>query len=354
MHNKQSRGEKMYTAGSLAEAIGGMIVGNKDREINSICSPDLLNPGAVLLVRNKKVYDNLDKTVKPLCLIVDIEPDFEAGEDPEFDYIVVDPLKMDEAFITVLSLFEKKETPSGRISDNASIDPGASIGENVTVGDFVFIGNNTEVKDGAYIGHNTVISRDCEIGKGCMIYPNVTIYPATVIKDNVIVHSGVVIGSDGFSYSKINGINRKVPQVGGVYIEKDVEIGSNTTIDRATIGCTRIGENVKIDNLVQIAHNVEIGKNSIICAMCGVSGSVRIGENVILAGDVGLADHIVIEDDVYIGPKAGVMKKVVKKGDYYMGYPAKDYKTWKEYSATFPKLKGMYKDVRRIKSKLGL
>jgi UDP-3-O-[3-hydroxymyristoyl] glucosamine N-acyltransferase len=346
--------EKMHTAGSLAEAIGGRIVGNKDQEISSICSPDLLNPGAVLLVRNKRVYDNLDKTVKPLCLIVDFEPDFKAGEDPEFDYIFVDPLEMDEAFITVLSLFEKKETPSGLISNNAAIDQGALLGKNVTVCDFVFIGNNTELKEGTYIGHNTVISRDCEIGKGCIIYPNVTIYPDTVIKDNVIVHSGVVIGSDGFSYSKINGVNRKVPQIGGVYIENNVEIGSNTTIDRATIGYTRIGENVKIDNLVQIAHNVEIGKNSIVCGKCGISGSVRIGENVILAGDVGLADHIVVEDDVYIGPKAGVMKKVVKKGDYYMGYPARDYKTWREYSATFPKLKGMYNDVRKIKSKLGL
>ena len=344
----------MHTAGSLAEAIDGRIVGNKDREISSICTPDLPKPGAVLLVRNKRVYGDLDKTVKPLCLIVDFEPDFKEGEDPEYDYIVVDPLKMDEAFITVLSLFEKKETPSGLVSDKATIHPGVSVGKNVTVCDFVFIGNNTVVKDGSYIGHNTVISRDCEIGKGCMIYPNVTVYPDTVIKDNVIVHSGVVIGSDGFSYSKINGINRKVPQIGGVYIEDDVEIGSNTTIDRATIGYTRIGKNVKIDNLVQIAHNVEIGKNSIVCGKCGISGSVRIGENVILAGDVGLADHIVIEDDVYIGPKAGVMKKVVKKGEYYMGYPAKDYKTWREYSATLPKIKGMFNDVRKIKSKLGL
>ena len=129
----------MYTAGSLAEAMGGRVIGKKDREISSICSPDLLNPGAVLLVRNKKVYDKLDKTVKPLCLIVDFKPDFEAGEDPQFDYIVVDPLKIDEAFITVLSLFEKKQAPSGLISDNASIDPGASIGKDVTVCDFVII-----------------------------------------------------------------------------------------------------------------------------------------------------------------------------------------------------------------------
>jgi UDP-3-O-[3-hydroxymyristoyl] glucosamine N-acyltransferase len=344
----------MYTAGSIAKAIGGRVIGNKDREINALCSPDSVKPGSVVFIRDERVHAGLDKGVKPLCLVVDFEPDFKTGEDKGLDYIVVDSQKMDEAFIMLLSLFEKKEPLSGHVSDKASIDPGANIGKDVTICDFVIIENSTEIKEGTYIGHNTVISRDCEIGKGCMIYHNVTIYPGTVIKDNVIIHSGVVIGSDGFSYSKIDGVNRKVPQVGGVYIENNVEIGSNTTIDRATIGYTTIGENVKIDNLVQIAHNVEIGKNSIVCALSGVSGSVKIGKNVILAGSVGLADHIVIEDDVYIGPKAGVMKRLVKKGSNLLGIPARDYKTFMDYSATLPKLKEMYNDVRKIKGKLDL
>ncbi len=340
----------MYTVGLIAEEIGGRVIGNKDQKIGSISSLEDVKSGSVLLIRDKRIFSKLEKIVQPLCLILDFEPE----EDQDFEYIIIDARKKDEAFIKILSLFEEKEAPSGRISDKASVDPEASIGKGVTIGDFVSIGENTVVKDSTCIGPNTTIGRNCSIGKGCMIYSNVTIIPNTIIEDNVNIHAGVVIGSDGFRYSKINGLNRKVPQIGGVYIEKNVEIGANTTIDRAILGYTKIGENTKIGNLVQIAHNVEIGKNSIICPLCGISGSVKIGNNVILAGDVGIADNIVIEDDVYIGPKAGVMKKVVEKGSKFMGYPAKDYNTWRNYSATWPKLRGMYSDLRKIKEKLGL
>jgi UDP-3-O-[3-hydroxymyristoyl] glucosamine N-acyltransferase len=182
----------------------------------------------------------------------------------------------------------------------------------------------------------------------------VTIYPGTHIGDNVTIHAGVVIGADGFGYSLIDGVHRKIPQIGGVHIDNDVEIGANTTIDRATIGYTRIGAGTKIDNLVQIAHNVKIGTNSIVCALCGISGSVTIGNNVVLAGQVGLADHIVIEDDVVLLAKAGVMEKRVKRGSVLVGAPAHNVKKMMGIWAMQPKLRDMYRDLTKIKKKLGI
>ncbi|HHE04854.1 MAG TPA: UDP-3-O-(3-hydroxymyristoyl)glucosamine N-acyltransferase, partial [candidate division WOR-3 bacterium] len=223
-----------------------------------------------------------------------------------------------------------------------------------------YIGSFTTIEKDVEIGKNTVIAENCFVGHGskigdnCIIYPGVKIYPNTVIEDDVILHSGVVIGSDGFGYSSIDGTNVKIPQIGGVYIETGVEIGANSTVDRATIGYTRIGKNTKIDNLVHIGHNVIIGHNSIICAMCGISGSVKIGNNVIIAGAVGLKDHIEIEDNVYIGAKAGVMEKHVKRGSKLLGIPAIDFRAEMEFIALKPKLKEMYKDVKRIKKHLGI
>ncbi|MCK5095446.1 MAG: UDP-3-O-(3-hydroxymyristoyl)glucosamine N-acyltransferase [Spirochaetes bacterium] len=340
----------MHTVGSIAKEIGGRVVGNSDQEISSISPLEDVKSRSVVFLKNRKYLNRLEKNIKPLCLIVDFEPE----EEMDFDYIVIDTQSKDSTFIKTLSLFEEKEAPAGTISEMASVDPEASIGKNVTISDFVTIGKNTAIQDDTCIGPGTCIGRNCTIGKGCRIYPNVTIYPDTVLDDNVIVHAGAVIGCDGFGYSKIEGKYEKIPQIGGVHIAKNVEIGANSTIDRATLGCTEIGENTKIDNLVMIAHNVEIGISSIICANSGIAGSVKIGNNVILAGFVGVADHIVIEDDVLIGAKSGIMKKLVKKGSYMFGYPAIDYKEYMTFAAMRPKVKGMYKDLKKIKEKLEL
>lgn len=338
----------MYTIEDIAKEIDGKVLGKSAQKVFSISSLDDIRSNSIVFIKNRKNFETMKKGIKPLCLVVDFDPDTST----DFDYIVIDSEKKDEAFIKLLSLFKKEDAISQRISEKASVSLDAVIGNRVTIGDFTSVGECSKIDDGTCIMAHTFIGSRCSIGKGCIIYPNVTIYSDSIIDDNVIIHSGVVIGSDGFSYLNIDGGNRKIPQIGGVHIKKNVEIGANTTIDRATLGYTEIGENTKIDNLVQIAHNVVIGKNTIICGLCGISGSVKIGNNVVIAGAVGLMDHIVIEDDVFIGGKSGVTEKCVKKGSRMLGYPATDLKTQMEFWVVQPKVRKMYFDIKKIKKKL--
>jgi UDP-3-O-[3-hydroxymyristoyl] glucosamine N-acyltransferase len=340
----------MYTVEFIAREIGGIVKGNSNQKVESVSPLEDVRKNSVVFIKEQKKFAMLDKTLLPLCVVLDFEPE----EESKFDYIIIDTKEKDRAFIRLLSLFDKSKFSPDGASKFASISPKAGIGENVSLGDHVSVGEHTVIGDETSIESNVVIGHDCRIGRGCTIYPNVTVYPNTVMEDNVIIHGGAVIGSDGFGYSKLNGVITKIPQLGGVYLEKNVEIGANTTIDRATLGYTRIGENTKIDNLVQIAHNCEIGQNTIICASCGIAGSVKIGSNVIIAGACGIADHIVIEDDVILGPMAGLTKKRVKKGSYLWGAPAFDYRECMEYFAMRPKIKEMYKDLKKIKEKFDL
>ena len=338
----------MYTVGEIAERVGGSVKGDAKMEVTAICTPEDLMPGSVVFIKKRKWYDEMANTVKPLCVVVDFEPDPAEG----FEFIVIQEERQEEAFISLLELFRTEwRVPEGT-SDLASVASDAEIARGAAIDRFVTIGSRTRIGDRTSIGSGSVVGPDCSIGKNCLIHPNVTIYPNTVIGNNVIVHSGVVIGGDGFSYSRINGTNRKVPQVGGVLIEDSVEIGAIATIDSATIGYTRIGKNTKIDNLVQIAHNVVIGKDSIVCALCGISGSVSIGDNVVLAGQVGLADHIVIEDDVLVGAKSGVMSKHIKKGQKVLGYPDAPYQKQLKSWLLTQKLPGLYSDLQKIKKEL--
>jgi UDP-3-O-[3-hydroxymyristoyl] glucosamine N-acyltransferase len=340
----------MYTVEFIAGQIAGKVIGDSEAKIERLCPPDGIEERSIVFIKERRTFDRLEGKAGAGCFVVDFEPE----ERETSTFIVITPEMKNAAFIKILSLFQKKRVPSGMCSERAVISPSARIGKDVAVGGFVSIGENTSIGDGTCIGPNCVIGEDCSIGRECIIYSNVTIYPNTIIEDGVIIHSGVVLGADGFSYSKINGMNIKIPQIGGVIIGKNVEIGANTTIDRATLGYTRVGENTKIDNLVQIGHNCEIGKNSIICALCGIAGSVKIGDNVILAGMVGLADHITIEDDVLIGAKSGVMKKLVRKGTYLWGYPAIEYRSEIEFNAVKPRLRQVVHDVRKIKEKLNM
>jgi UDP-3-O-[3-hydroxymyristoyl] glucosamine N-acyltransferase len=339
----------VYTIGEIAKRIGGEVHGNPERIVRCVSPIEQVEKDSIVFVRDRKKFVRIEGE-KAACLILDFHPVDKKG----IDYILIPREKKENAFLTLLSLYEERPDFGEGISATALLSPMAHLDEGVVIGDFVVIGENTRIKSGTRIGAHTVIGKDCSIGKNCTIYPRVVLYSNTRIDEGVIIHTGVVIGSDGFGYTKIKGTHHKIPQIGGVHIGKNVEIGANTTIDRATVGFTDIGDGTKIDNLVQIAHNVEIGKNSIICAFCGISGSVKIGSNVVMAGGVGLADHIVIEDDVVIGAMAGVMEKRIKRGRRIVGAPAMDVRDTMEFFAMRPKLKGMYFDLQKIKKKLNI
>lgn len=232
--------------------------------------------------------------------------------------------------------------PTAILGQGVSLGKGVSLGPHVVLEDNVAINDNTVICAGAFIGYGT------KIGSDTLIYPNVTIREKTLIGDRAIIHSGTVIGSDGFGFEEVNGAHYKIPQVGIVVIEDDVEIGACVTIDRARFGKTVIGRGTKIDNLVQIAHNVVVGENSIIVAQAGISGSSVLGKNVILAGQSGVVGHIELGDNVIVGAQAGVTKSV-PRNTFVVGSPAKPHHVSKKIFAGWVKLPELIKEVADLK-----
>ncbi|GAB4488771.1 MAG: UDP-3-O-(3-hydroxymyristoyl)glucosamine N-acyltransferase [Thermodesulfovibrionales bacterium] len=254
------------------------------------------------------------------------------------------------AFAKALEIFHPEARPAPGIDPAASVAPTASIAPDASVAAFVrveeqaAIGNRTVIHPGVFIGKQTTIGSDC------VIHPNVTIRDNVTIGDRVVIHAGTVIGSDGFGYVFERGEHYKIPQVGGVIIEDDVEIGANVSIDRATIGHTFVGRGTKIDNLVQIAHNVRIGEKSIIVAQVGIAGSTELGSFVTLGGQVGVADHAKIDSGTMVGAQAGIAGHVEK--GVYIGSPAIPHKTWMRAQAVFSRLPDLQKKVRELENRL--
>lgn len=236
------------------------------------------------------------------------------------------------------------------------VHPKAFVSEKAVIGKNVSIGANATIEDGAVIGDNTIIypnvyiGRDVKIGMFCIIYPNVTVREECVLKNKVILQPGCVIGSDGFGYIFHGGKHEKIPQVGNVIIEDDVEIGANTTIDRAKINSTVIGANTKIDNLVQIGHNVKIGMATIVVSQAGIAGSAKIGNGVIIAGQAGLSGHLTVGDRATIGPQAGIMSDV-EPGAKLIGSPAMEYGEFMRSHVILKKMPELYKEFMALKKK---
>ncbi|MFH1755261.1 MAG: UDP-3-O-(3-hydroxymyristoyl)glucosamine N-acyltransferase, partial [Candidatus Latescibacterota bacterium] len=256
-------------------------------------------------------------------------------------------------FLQILTLFaEDVSTRYARgIHESAIIHPEAKLGAHVSIGPHCVvekgaqIGNQVTMIFAAYVGEDVVIGDDC------LLYPQVTVRERCSIGDRVILHPGVVIGADGFGFAKNGSTNQKVPQIGRVIIEDDVEIGANSTVDRATTGITRICRGCKIDNLVQIAHNVVVGENSIIAAQVGISGSTELGRNVILAGQAGLVGHITIGDNAMVGAQGGVTKSI-PPGMKVSGYPAREHSLAKRIYAHSAKLPNIYERLKKLEKKV--
>jgi UDP-3-O-[3-hydroxymyristoyl] glucosamine N-acyltransferase len=254
------------------------------------------------------------------------------------------------AFAKLLSYFYVKPFAFRGISEKAFISEKAHIGQDVTVYPFAYISDGAAVGSNSIIYSGVFIGEDSGIGEGCVIYPNVVIREGVKIGNSVIIHPGTVIGSDGFGYVFEDGVHQKIPQVGGVIIEDDVEIGANVTIDRATTGNTIIGRGTKIDNLVQVGHNVHIGKNVILVAQVAIGGSSKIGDGVILGGQVGVADHAVIEAGTMIGAKSGVMGEVSR--GVYSGTPIMPHRDWLKAQAVISKLPELRKKIQELEEKI--
>ncbi len=305
----------------IADFIGGKITGDEKLEIKNLAKIEEAEPGDLTFLYLSQ-YEKFFPLTKAAAVIV--KPGFDKSR-KDISYIEVkDPNK---AFFKLIRKFFPPSFPLEGVDSTAFIHPEAVLGNNVSLGRNVVISENCRIGDNVKIFHNSVILQDVEIGDDCLIFQNVSIREKCKIGNRVIIHPGTVIGSDGFGFEPDEeGKFHKIPQIGNVIIEDDVELGSNVSVDRASIGSTIIKKGVKVDNLVQIAHNVIIGENTIISAQAGISGSTKVGKNCFILGQAGLTGHIEIADNVILIAQSGVSKSITKAGTYF-GYPAKDIKT---------------------------
>ncbi|MGB2578450.1 UDP-3-O-[3-hydroxymyristoyl] glucosamine N-acyltransferase [Elusimicrobium simillimum] len=334
------------TLENLVKITGGELVGKADFVINTPCSIDnpqqdgicyLSNPA-----KNKAPLDNVGCVIFPTAAKgkIDFKGNAIYADNPEW------------AFTLILRYFDEAQPKFDK-----GIHPTAVIGKNVTIGANANIGAYTVIENDVTIGDNVTlyphvyIGRGVTIGNGCLFYPNVVVREKCIIKHNVILEAGAVIGADGFGFVLINGKHEKIPQVGNVIIESDVEIGANTTVDRAKIDSTVVGVNAKVDNLTQLAHNVKVGAGSIIVSQVGIAGSTEVGRGVVIGGQVGIVGHIKIGDGVMIGAQTGVMGSV-PAGAKIFGTPERDYGQMLKIYAIESKLPELYKDIKEIKKKL--
>ncbi|MBU1006236.1 MAG: UDP-3-O-(3-hydroxymyristoyl)glucosamine N-acyltransferase [Candidatus Omnitrophica bacterium] len=332
------------TLKEIAAIVDGEIVGDETAVVTGISGIKEAKPGDLTFIANSK-YLSLMNHTKASAIIT--SRDVKTAPLP-----IIKTENPSIAFAKMVSLMAPNEVkkPQG-IHPTAVIGEKVRLGRNVAIQAHVVIGDNVEIKDnsilyaGAYVGHHT------KIGKDCVIYPYVIIRERVVIGDRVIIHGGTVIASDGFGFSTVKGVHRRIPQIGNVVIEDDVEIGANVTIDRARFDKTIIKKGTKIDNLVQIAHNVIIGEHSIIVAQSGVSGSTTIGNNVTLAGQAGVIGHVSVGDNTVIAARSGVTKNV-PPNSCVSGFPAKPHTVAKRINACVQNLPDLYKKVRALEEEI--
>ncbi len=338
------------TLKDIAESINARIRGDTEIEITGASGIDEAGEGEITYVAEKRLIDKIFSTgASAIILSEDLLKEAQSRGQIRQGILIVRNPKL--AFARVLEiLYLSPYQPKG-ISNRAYIGQNVTLGRDITISAFAYI------EDDAVIGDRVVISPYVYIGKGTVIendtyiYPHVTVREGVKIGKRVIIHPGAVIGSDGFGFVSDEGRHHKIPQVGGVIIEDDVEIGSNVSIDRATTGNTIIGKGTKIDNLVQIGHNVKIGKNCIIVAQVGIGGSAQLGDGVIVAGQVGIRDHIKIGNRVMIGAQAGVGSDV-PDGQTLLGSPAIDHKKWLRAHGIFTRLPEILKKINEIERKI--
>ena len=334
------------TLQEVAAMCGGELIGDPALQITGAASLSEATPGEISFFANRKYIGLLRKT---RASAIFVPPDFSEPINGA-QVRVSNPTKAFEQ--VVLKFAPKPVTVAPGIHPSAVIEPTAQLGKRVSVQPLAIIeagakiGDDTIIGAGSYVGHETVI------GAACLIYPRVTIRERSRIGSHVIIHSGAVIGADGFGFEMVAGRQQKIQQHGIVQIDDDVEIGANTTVDRARFGRTWIQRGVKIDNLVQIAHNVVIGENSVIVAQTGISGSTRVGERVTMAGQVGIVGHVEIADGTIIAAQSGVSKSL--PGGVWFGYPAVPFEQAKQQIAWIHRLGKLFARVKAIEKKLGL
>lgn len=336
-----------FTAAQIADVLEGKVIGNENIEVSGLSKIDDGQAETLSFLANPK-YTKYVYTTKASIIIVN--EGFVAEKEVPCTLIEVKNAYV--AFSTLLDMYKEATTQKSGISSQAFIAESAIIGKNVYIGEYAVISENCIIGEGSKIYPQAFIGDNSKLGNDCTLYAGAKIYNDCIIGDSCTFHSGVIIGSDGFGFAPQDDKNyKKVAQIGNVIIEDFVEVGSNTTVDRATLGSTVIRKGVKLDNLIQIAHNVEIGENTVIAAQTGVSGSTRIGKNCMIGGQVGITGHLVIGDGVMIAAQSGVSSNV-KDGKVIQGSPAYDIAPYRKSYVYYKRLPDIVKRIDELEKQL--
>ena len=336
-----------FTAKQIAELIHGSIEGDENAKINTFAKIEEGKKGAISFLSNPKYTHYIYETESSVVLINN-------------DVVLEKPtnatlIRVENAYECVaqlLQIYESMKPKKSGIDSLAFVSPSAKIGEDCYIGAFAYVGDNAEIGDGCQIYPHAVIYDNVKIGNKTTLYPNVSIYHDCKIGNNVVIHSGTVIGADGFGFAPNADGYDKIPQIGIVTIEDDVEIGANTCVDRSTMGSTYIRKGVKLDNLIQIAHNVEVGENTVMAAQVGVAGSTKVGKWCMFGGQVGMAGHISIADGTQVGAQAGITNTVKKADAPIIGSPAIDAKAYMKAYAVYRRLPEMYQELNALRKEI--
>ena len=336
-----------FTAKQIAELIQGRVEGDENTAVNTFAKIEEGVPGAISFLSNPKYTHYIYDTKSSVVLI---------NEDVELEKPVSATLirvkNAYECVAKLLQFYESMKPAKKGIDSLAYISPKAQIGEDVYVGAFAYIGDGVVLGKGSQVYPHTVVCEGVTIGEKCILYPNVTIYQGCKLGNNVTIHAGSVIGADGFGFAPNTGGYDKIPQIGIVVIEDNVEIGANTCVDRSTMGQTIIHQGVKLDNLIQVAHNCEIGENTVMSAQAGMAGSTKIGAWCMVGGQAGFSGHIQVADKTFIGAQCGVIKNTKGDGESLIGSPAMDPKMFFKAKAIYSKLPDMYRQIATLEREL--
>jgi UDP-3-O-[3-hydroxymyristoyl] glucosamine N-acyltransferase len=337
-----------FTAGDIAKLIQGTVEGDALAAVTTVAKIEEGTPGALSFLANPKYTEYIYSTQ---ASVVIVNADFVA-EKPVTTTLIRVPDAY-QAFAQLLAVYNQHQQAAAAIEQPSFIATSATHGKGLYLGTFAYIGENAQIGKnvkiypGSYVGNNVVI------GDNTVLYPGVKVYAECKIGANVTLHSGVIVGGDGFGFAPNSENNyNKVPQIGNVIIEDHVEVGANTTIDRATLGSTIIRKGVKLDNLIQIAHNVEIGENTVIAAQSGVAGSTKIGKNCMIGGQVGIIGHLVIADGVKIAAQSGIGNSIAKEGEIMQGSPAFPVGDYRRAYVGFRKLPDLMQRIASLEKEL--
>ena len=323
-----------FKAKEIAEILGGTVEGNPEATVTSFARIESGKPGAICFFANPK-YEHYVYECKADIIIVN---NTFVPQQP----VTATLIRVENAYASVAALLDyvtaKKRTYKRYRGCRSRVRFSSRIGKKVYIGDFAYVGRKAQIGDYTKIYEHVYVGDDVKIGSNCIIYPGVRIYPGMVIGNNVIIHANAFIGADGFGFAPLeDGTWKKIEHTGNVIIEDDVEIGANTCIDKSQMGSTIIRKGVKMDNLCQVAHNVEIGRNTVMAAMAGVAGSSKLGEHCILGGQVGIAGHLTVADNSSFGAQTGLIGNVKKPGQSFFGTPAIPYMEYMRSYAQFKK-----------------